>query len=501
VTPTVPSRHWRALPAILLGSLLAQFDLFVVNVAAPSVQAGLHATTGLLQLAVGGYSLTYGTLLMTGGRLGDVFGPRSLLRAGMISFAIASGVCALCQTGPELVAARIVQGACAAVMVPQVLALVTRLFTPAERGKATAWFGVTLGLGAVLGQALGGFLVIHAPWGLSWRMIFLVVLPVALPGAWLIGRNVPAESSGARAARPGVDPVGLAGLSSGLLLVFAAVTLAPGSNWPWWGWLLIVLGGLAITATVRWENRQATLGQPAVIDTALFRQGVFRVGLAINSAYFLAFGGVLFVMTYTLQAGLHETAEQSGLTFVPQGAAFAVASLIGVRLGTRAGPRLVTAGALASSTACALLLVQANGGGIAAGPGHLWPVMALLGAGNGLAIPAMIASVLRVVASATSGTAAGVLTTTQQVSMAFGVAVLGAIQTVAVSRSAGSAGYLTGLKITLLAAAVLLALAAAASVSLHRRHPGPPRRLAPGFGKRGLLSGREEVSGSLSPAQ
>ena len=469
------NQHWRALPVILLGSLLAQFDLFVVNVAAPSVQAGLHATTGLLQLAVGGYSLAYGTLLMAGGRLGDVLGHRSLLRAGMISFAVASALCALCQTGAELVVARIIQGACAAVMVPQVLALVTRLFTPAERGRATAWFGVTLGLGAVLGQALGGFLVTSAPWGLSWRAIFLVVLPVALPGAWLIGRRVPADSSRARAARPGVDPVGLGGLSAGLLMIFAAVTLAPASHWPWWGWLLIAVGGLAVTATARWETRRAAQGQPVVIDPALFRQGVFRVGLGINSAYFLAFGGVLFVMTYTLQEGLHETAEASGLTFVPQGAAFAVASLVGARLATRTGPRLVTAGALASSTACALLLAEAETGGIAAGPRHLWPVMALLGAGNGLAIPAMIASVLRVVANATSGTAAGVLTTTQQVSMAFGIAILGSVQTVTVSHTPGPAGYLTGLKITLLIAAILLALAAAASVTLYRGHPRPSR--------------------------
>jgi MFS family permease len=130
---------------------------------------------------------------------------------------------------------------------PAVL-LVTRLFTPVERGKATAWFGVTLGLGAVLGQALGGFLVTHAPWGLSWRMVFLVVLPIALPGAWLVGRSVPAESSQARTGRPGVDPVGLTSLSASLLLIFAAVTLAPGSNWPWWGWLLVVLGVLGMTA-------------------------------------------------------------------------------------------------------------------------------------------------------------------------------------------------------------------------------------------------------------
>ena len=466
--PSLSNSRWRALPAILLGSLMAQFDLFVVNVAAPSVQNGLHATTGLLQLAVGGYSLTYGTLLMTGGRLGDVFGPRRLLRAGMVSFAIASGLCALCQSGPQLVAARLIQGACAAMMVPQVLALVTRLFTPAERGKATALFGVTLGLGAVLGQAVGGFLVIHAPWGLSWRTIFLVVLPVALAGTYLVGRLVPAESPQTLAARPGIDPLGLAGLSASLLLIFGAVTLAPEKGWPWWGWLLIALGGCGIAATARWEAQRGRAGQSAVIDMALFRQAVFRVGLVINGAYFLAFGGILFVMTYTLQEGLHETAEQSGLTFVPQGAAFAVASLIGSRFAAQMRPRLVTVGALASSTACALLLVQADGGGIAAGPEHLWPIMALLGVGNGLAIPAMIASVLRVVAHATSGTAAGVLTTVQQISMGFGVAILGSIQVVIISHDTGPLGYLTGLRIALLIATALLAVAAIVSTTLYR---------------------------------
>jgi MFS family permease len=127
---------------------------------------------------------------------------------------------------------------------------------------------------------------------------------------------------------------------------------------------------------------------------------------AEHSARHRQFGGMLFVMTYTLQEGLHESAEQAGLTFVPLGAAFAVASLAGARLGARMRPRLITVGAFTSSAACALLLVQANGSGIAAGPGHLWPFMALLGAGNGLAIPAMIAWVLRVVARATCWTLA-----------------------------------------------------------------------------------------------
>jgi MFS family permease len=232
----------------------------------------------------------------------------------------------------------------------------------------------------------------------------------------------------------------------------------------------VLAGGFAgAVATARWERGRGQRGDPVVIDTALFHQRVFRVGLAINGAYFLAFGGVLFVLTFTLQSGLHETPEQSGLTFVGQGAAFAVASLLGARLAGALGARLVTIGALISSTACALLLVQALGTGIGDGPGHLWPFMGLLGIGNGLAIPAMIASVLRVVDHASSGTAAGVLTTTQQISMAFGVAVLGSVQSVAVLHHAGTNGYLIGLRVTLGAATALLALAAVASTALSPR--------------------------------
>lgn len=463
------SGRWRALPMILLGTLMAQFDLFVVNVAAPSLRVGLHTQSGVIQLAVGGYSLTYGSLLIAGGRLGDVIGAREVLRAGMALFALASALCALSESGLQLVTARLIQGACAALMVPQVLALVTRLFPPQERGRATAWFGVTLGLGAVLGQVTGGILVEHAPWGLGWRTIFLVVVGPALIGAAVVGRVVPQSLPQTRSSRPDVDPVGLIGLSVSLLLVFVAVTLAPESHWPWWTWPLLCGGAIGAIATAAWERGRSARGKAAVIDTALFAQRVFRVGLAVNGAYFLAFGGVLFVLTFTLQAGLHETPEQSGLTFVGQGAAFAVASLCGAGLARRLGARLVTIGAIASSTACGLLLLQALGSGIGRGPAHLWPFMALLGVGNGLAIPAMIASVLRVVPDATSGTAAGVLTTTQQIAMGFGVAILGSAQSVAILHHSGSAGYLVGLRVTLAVATALLAMAAVASTSLYRR--------------------------------
>jgi MFS family permease len=186
----------------------------------------------------------------------------------------------------------------------------------------------------------------------------------------------------------------------------------------------------------------------------------------VNAAYFLAFGGLLFVLTLTLQEGLQQSPEKSGLTFVPQGVGFAIASLIGARLAKRLGSHLVTLGATLSGTACLLLLVQTFTDGIAAGPRHLWPFMALLGVGNGFAIPAMIATVLRVVGHSIAGTAAGALTTSQQISMAFGVAILGTIQSAMVAGTGDSRTYVASLQVTLVIATLLLALAAAASMAI-----------------------------------
>lgn len=460
-------RRWQSLAVILIAVLMAQFDLFVVNVAAPSIQAGLHATPASIQTAVGAYSLTYGTFLITGGRLGDAFGQAFMLRIGMVLFAASSVLCAISQTSIELIAGRVLQGACAAIMVPQVLALVTRLFPVSERRVATSWFGVTLGLGAVLGQSLGGVLVSHSPFGYGWRTIFLIVVPLSLAASIGVARLLPGRPQGRTVA---ADPVGLAGFSATLLLLFACLTLLPDNGWPPWDWALVAAAGCTGAATIWWEKRTSRRNGNPIIDTVLFRNRTFQIGLLVNAAYFLAFGGFLFAMTFTLQNGIGETAEQSGLTFVPQGIAFAIASLIGVRLANRLGSRLITAGAAASTLACALLLIQCYTGGIRLGPAHLLPIMALLGIGNGLAIPAMIASVLQIVPRASSGTASGILTTAQQVAMAFGVAIFGSILAASVRHSPTGQAFIHGLAIDLVIATVLLGTGGLGSCFLPRQH-------------------------------
>jgi hypothetical protein len=246
--------------------------------------------------------------------------------------------------------------------------------------------------------------------------------------------------------------------------------LLPDNGWPPWDWALVAAAALAGAVTVRWEQLTSRRDGNPIIDTVLFGNRTFQIGLLVNAVYFLAFGGFLFAMTFTLQNGIGETAEQSGLTFVPQGIAFAVASLIGVRLANRFGSWLVTAGASASTLACGLMLIQCYTGGIRLGPAHLLPIMALLGIGNGLAIPAMIASILQIVPRPSSGTASGILTTTQQVAMAFEVAIFGSVLSASVRHSATGQAFIHGLAIDLVIATALLGAGALGSCFLPRQH-------------------------------
>src|SRR3954451_2317327 len=157
-TVDYPGR-WRALPVLLVATFMALFDLFVVNVAAPSIGSELHSGTAALELLVGGYSFTYAAGLATGGRLGDLYGHRKLFVGGMVAFAVASLLCGIAANPTELVIARLLQGAAAALMVPQVLAVIQATFPLEERAKALSWFGLTIGLGVVSGQILGGLLL------------------------------------------------------------------------------------------------------------------------------------------------------------------------------------------------------------------------------------------------------------------------------------------------------------------------------------------------------
>src|SRR6266567_2564562 len=224
-------RRWLTLVILLLAGFMNLLDVSIVNIAIPSIQRDLHASYADVQWALAGYTLAYALILITGGRLGDTFGRKRLFLIGVAGFTIMSALCGAA-TGPGmLIGCRVAQGLMGGLMVPQVLAIIQVIFRSAERIKALAGFGVTAGLGTVSGPLLGGLLIQHNLFGLGWRPIFLINVPVgviAVAASALLVRE-------SRAPRPPkLDPVGVALISAALLALLYPLVQGRQLGWPAW---------------------------------------------------------------------------------------------------------------------------------------------------------------------------------------------------------------------------------------------------------------------------
>ncbi|MFC5183969.1 MFS transporter [Actinomadura harenae] len=446
------------LPVILSATFMASFDYMVVNVAAPSLQRDLHAGSAALELVIGGYAFTYASGLVTGGRLGDLFGHRRMFALGMAAFTLASLLCGIAPDAGTLVAARLLQGLTAAAMVPQVLALITASFGAEERARAMAWFGVVMGLGGVCGQVFGGLLLQAGVFGLGWRTIFLVNVPVGVVATLLATRVLP--GAGTRTG-PRLDLVGVLGVSSGLGLALVPLVLGRQEGWPLWAWPSLAASVPVLAATLLWERRTA---EP-VVDLTLFRARSFSVGSALNVAFMMSFGSLMLVNTLLLQYGFGLSPVRSGLTFGPLALATMAASLGGRRVTARYGRRALTAGCVITASGIVGIEVALRAGG---GPVELLLPLTLLGLGSGLTLPGVIGAALGGVRPERAGAAAGLLTTFQQFSAAIGVAVFGAV----FFSLAGRHGLVGAARLTLLGDLALTLLTVPLSLLL----PGGPRR-------------------------
>jgi MFS family permease len=354
----------------------------------------------------------------------------------------------------------------AAALVPQVLALITSAFPSAERPRALAWFGVTIGAAMVGGQVLGGALLDWNPFGLAWRSVFLINVPVGLvtlvAAWWLLPRSAPVQ-------RPRLDMVGALGLAAGIGLVLVPLTVGRSQGWPAWTWVSLAAAVPVLAATVGWERRLTRRGGQPVLDLALLAEPGFAAGLGINAGFMGAYGGMLFGLTLVLQAGLGLGPLAAGLTFAPLGLAFAVTSVLSRGLIARHGARVTTAGTAVASVGLIVLLASLIVSGAHASPARLIPALVVIGVGNGLTMPSLIGSVLAGVRPQHAGPASGVLTTAQQFASAAGVAILGVLFFTVLAGGSGPGAYVHALQ-PVLAVDVLLMLAACA-LSLKLRRP------------------------------
>jgi EmrB/QacA subfamily drug resistance transporter len=443
------------LMVILVGALLPMIDFFIVNVALPTIDADLHASQPLLELVVSGYATAYALLLVLGGRLGDSVGRRRLFLVGMAAFTLTSLACGLAPTAPFLVAARVAQGASAAMMVPQVLATIQAATTGEQRSRALARYGATGGLAAVLGQVLGGLLVSANIDHLGWRPIFLVNVPIGLAGLALARRYVPDTRHGRPAPIDGPGTVLL-----GLTVLALLVPLTEGRSLRWPAWTVASLIAFPVVAAAFWafERRAERAGRTPLVPPSLLRHRSMRRGLLLALPFFGGFGAFMFCYALLVQVGLHASALTAGLGLVPMAAVFLLASLSTSRLLARFGPKVLMAGGLLQAAGLIILASTVWMGWPHLAVIQLAPGMVVAGFGQGLLMSPLYGVALSEVPPAAAGAGSGVLTTTQQTALALGVATLGSLF---LALAADGTGVRTGF-VVVLGVQVLIAAGVAA---------------------------------------
>jgi len=468
--PTPDPRRWPALAVLLVGALLPPLDFSIVNLALPSIQADLRASPGEVQFVISAYAATYAVFLITGGRLGDLFGRRRLFTLGIAGFTLASLLCAAAWSPTALIAGRILQGAAATAMAPQVLASIRVMFPAAEQGLALGLYGATFSLAFIIGQVLGGVLIALHPFGLGWPAIFLVNLPIGLAG--LAGsRLFLAESRAATAPR--LDLGGVALLSLTLALLVYPLVEGRQAGWPAWCFALLAAAPLALAGFIRFEQRLAARGGAPLVDLALFRGRDFVVGLAAALSFYMLSSFYLTFSVYQ-QGGLHRGTLAAAIAILPfLGAVFAssFAAPAGMR---RLGPRVLTLGFAAQILGF---------GTVALAVAEAWPPAALdlglvlAGLGYGVVLPSAIKVVIGGVAERQAGLASGIVISVLQIGAALGVAIIGGLFYGALGPRPDAAAHAQAFALALGANVALLGVGAALSLML-RRPPAAAVRLA-----------------------
>ncbi|MFJ8648389.1 MFS transporter [Streptomyces sp. NPDC093546] len=407
------------LVVVLIAELMNALDGSIVHTALPSIQADTGASSAAVQWIPAAYTLTFALALITGGRLGDLFGRKRVFIAGTVLFTVASLLCGIA-TGPEfLVAARALQGAGAAVMVPQVMATIAVTFQGESQAKAFGMYGMIMSLGGVLGPVLGAVLTSADIAGLGWRTIFLINLPIGLATVLFALRYIP-ESRDQQARR--LDPLGMLLSSAGLLLIAYPLTVGGEKHWPAWSLLMIAAGAVMLAVFMAQQRAKTAKDGSALVALSLFKSKAFAGGLAAQLVFGLVSGVFLLTWVLFMQSGLGLSPGQ----FAPASVAISLGGMAGAMLASkwtgRHLRRVPQAGAvlIAFTLVGYQLLVSAQQTGMpfvaAVAP------MILVGAGFGMVGAGLAGLTLSQVGHEDAGSAAGLFNTAMQLGTALGIA-------------------------------------------------------------------------------
>lgn len=487
---SVGDRRWPTLFVLLLAAAMDLIDVTVVNVAIPSIRTDLHAGSAETEWLVASYTLAFSIGLITGGRLGDIYGRRRMFLIGVAGFSLSSALCGLAPDPIVLVVGRTLQGAMAALMVPQVLATLTVLFKGDERAKAFGIYGASLGLSTVGGPLVGALLVGGDVLGLHWRPIFLVNLLVgalAFSGALVL---MP-ESRSRRPPR--LDPLGVALVTVALGLLLYPLVQGQSHGWPAWTFAMMA-GSIPVFALLVAHQRRRDRRGAALIPLSMLRAPGLAGSVLVSVVFSTGIAGFSLVLMLTLQMGLGFSPMHAALSLLPFSVGIVLASGASIPLVPRLGRTVVLYGSLAMALGMVATLGTVKVAGEDLTSASLAPSMFVCGLGMGAVMSTIVNVALAEVVARDSGAASGLMTTASQLGMAIGVGLIGTIFFAVLPATPGlaettaavcrlglinvPAGYSSALAGSIWYEIGVFALSAALVALMPRRRPTPEAMLA-----------------------
>ncbi|MFE9323624.1 MFS transporter [Nocardia sp. NPDC052278] len=414
---------WMTMSIVLSAMFMAVLDSFIVVVADPSIVADLRASAGDVQWVLAGYQLSYAVFIITATRLADMYGRKRIFLLGVALFTLSSVACALSPNADSLIAARVIQGLGAALMVPQVFAYVTALVPEAKRHSVYGVVGIVIGMATIGGQVIGGLLIGANLFDSGWRLVFWVNVPIGIVMFLLAVRYVPQTSSPATRK---LDMPGVLALSAALFFLVLPLIQGQQAGWPWWVWACFAGSAVAFGLFVAIERGLERRGEDPLVPLTLFSQRSFSLGIILVIALYALIYSYYLALSVTLQQGLDMSALGAGLVYTPAATAFFVFSMVASRIIPKYGRRVLEVGAIILAVgylATGLLLVS----GPRITPLLVIPTLILQSVGGGLVITPALNTVLSRVEPESVGVASGALSTAQQCGGALGVAVIGAV--------------------------------------------------------------------------
>ncbi|MGH3291705.1 MAG: MFS transporter, partial [Trebonia sp.] len=384
-------RRWLALTMLLVAACMDMLDVSIVNVGVPSIQSGLSANYAAVEWVLAGYTLAFAAGLITGGRIGDLYGRKRMFLLGTAVFTVASALCGAAADPAMLIAARVLQGCGAAVMVPQVLSIIQVTFPERERPAALGAYGAAAGLATISGPLLGGVLLHANLFSLGWRPIFLVNVVIGAL-ALIVAAVLVRESRATSAQR--LDLGGVTLVSAALIALVYPLVQGRDLHWPWWCFALLGLSLLLLTVFVRYEQRLARVGGSPLVAMSLFTRRSFSFGTALTLSFMLGVASFYLILSLYLQIGLGYTPLHAGLTTVPSSIGLAVAAVAASKLVPRLGRRLLAPGGVLSAVSIVWMILTFHQQGAAITSWQIAPSMFALGLGMGIVVPSLIDAAL-----------------------------------------------------------------------------------------------------------